>query len=135
MDPRAGSLSVSVTHLPHHRGPPRPHFRPAPGRRAMGGRRMGEGVKPVTRGGARQSRRGAGQPEMRGGPGELLRGTCLRGRALTLGDLASFAHQAGHGRCSPEQSARRGSLEEEAAVGHAPGPQLPPCLRRMPACS
>lgn len=68
----------------------------------MGGRGVGERGHAIHRGGARQSPHRAGQPELRGGPAGLLWGTGLGdGRALTLGDLASGAHQAGHGRCSP----------------------------------
>lgn len=93
------------------------------------------GVTPFTRGGARQSRRRAGQPELRGGPVGLLRGTGLRGRALTLGTWQAVHTRRGKEGAAPGGARGAGAWERRLLRGHAPGPQLPPCLRRMPACS
>lgn len=117
---RPGLWSQRRITPPHPRTLADPHCLTSgqhPGAELWVGGEWGSGVTPFTRGGARQSQHGAGQPELRGGPAGLLWGTGLRGRALTLGDLASCAHQAGHRRCSPGRSARLGSPGEQAAAG------------------
>lgn len=99
------------------------------------GGELGSRVTPFTRGGARQSRRRAGQPELRGGPAGLLRATGLRGRALTLRTWQAVHTRPGKEGAAPGGARGAGAWERRLLRGHAPGPQLPPCLRRMPACS
>lgn len=123
-------LSVSATHLSRtladpHRLTSGQHR----GAELWVGGECGSGVTPFTRGGARQSRRGAGQPEPRGGPAGLLRGTGLGGRALTRGIWQAVHAGRGTGGAALGGARGAGARERRLQRGHAPGPQLPPGLR------
>lgn len=130
------SLSVSMTHTRAPSRTPSASLPARTGARSCGwAGNGGSGVTPFTRGGARQSQRRAGQSELRGGPAGLLRGTGLRGRALTLGTWQAVHTRRGKEGAAPGGAGGAGAWERRLLRGHASGPQLPPCLRRMPACS